>query len=261
MSNTILFQAETKTIVLILFLFLTIIYFFGFKLRRILVKKKLIEESDGLGTIEGVMLSLFAFFLGFTFSMSGSRFDYRRQTIISEANAIGTAIHRADLYPDSTKNKMRTYFKEYINYRIAYFDAGADEEKIKSALAQSNNLAEKIWAIASKLAQDPKYSDATRLMIPALNEMIDDVTTRDAAKNAKVPEPIIWVMLILSLCSSFIVGYSTKAAHLNYIVGIIYIVMISMSIYLIIDLDRPRRGLITIEDANNKIIELKEMFH
>ena len=68
------------------------------------------------------------------------------------------------------------------------------------------------------------------------------------------------MLIVLSLCSSFIAGYGTRGKSINYVVSLFFIVMITSSIYLIIDLDRPRRGLINTDDANNKIIELRDMF-
>jgi hypothetical protein len=97
-------------------------------------------------------------------------------------------------------------------------------------------------------------------MAPALNEMGDIVVIRDAVKNATVPASILWVLFLLSICSSFLVGYGAKGKNQNPIAGFILAAMISISIYLIMDLDKPRRGLITTEGANQKIVELKSLF-
>lgn len=255
-----LYQTSAQTIVSVLFIFLLIVYLLGFRLRKLLERKGFADSTSELGTLEGSLLALFAFFLGFTFNLAANRYDARRQVIISEANAISTAIIRADLYPDSTRQIMRVHFKNYVTYRLDYFNAGVDEKQIAVTLANSQKESEKIWALSTLLAQDIKYTDATRLMIPALNEMMDAVTTRDATKNAKVPDSILWVLFALSIFSAFIVGYSTKGKKINFITGFIFIAMISISIYLIIDLDRPRRGIITLKDSNNKILELKTYF-
>ena len=97
-------------------------------------------------------------------------------------------------------------------------------------------------------------------MAPALNEMGDIVVIRDAVKNATVPASILWVLFLLSVCSSFLVGYGAKGKNKNSVAGLVLAAMISISIYLIIDLDKPRRGLITTEGANQKIVDLKYLF-
>ena len=253
-------EISTTTITIILFVLLTLLYFAGFKLKRWFIKRGTVEENSGLGIVEGALLSLFGLFIGFTFSMASYRFDHRRETIIAEANNIGTAILRTDLYPDSARTEIRSHLKLYLEYRIAYYDAVVDESLIKASLEGANKESGIIWNIITSLGKNPENREATLLMVPALNEMIDIVTTRESAKNGRVPTSVLWVLIVLSLCSSFIAGYGTRGKSINYVVSLFFIVMITSSIYLIIDLDRPRRGLINTDDANNKIIELREMF-
>lgn len=127
-------EISTTTITIILFVLLTLLYFAGFKLKRWFIKRGTVEENSGLGIVEGALLSLFGLFIGFTFSMASSRFDHRRETIIAEANNIGTAILRTDLYPDSARTEIRSHLKLYLEYRIAYYDAVVDESLIKASL-------------------------------------------------------------------------------------------------------------------------------
>lgn len=255
-----LYETSALKISVILFGALVIVYLIGFQLRKILEKNRLVDSETKLDTVEGSLLALFAFFLGFTFSLSASRYDARRQVIVAEANNIGTAVLRADLYPDSTRAIMRKHFKNYIDYRLDYFNAGIDEQKIKETVSNAEKESAQIWALATKLSKEPGYSDATRLMIPALNDLIDIVTTRDATRKAKVPDSIMWVMFALSLFSAFIIGYCTTRKKMNYVTSLIFMAMITVSIYLIIDLDRPRRGIITLEGSNNRIVDLKALF-
>ena len=255
-----LHQIDTTVVVGILFVLLIIAYVFGTKLRKFSERKGMIHQDTDLGTVEGALLGLFAFFLAFTFSMSGSRFDSRRDSIIQEATKIGTALNLVDLYPDSARTSIRGHFKKYIDYRIAYFDAGIDDDKLNTALKEGGLQADTIWKIVTHLGKEEKYSAATRLIAPALNEMSDIVVIRDAVKNETVPESILWVLFLLSICSSFMVGYGASWKNRNSVAGFVVATMISISIYLIIDLDKPRRGLITTEGANQKIVDLKSLF-
>jgi surface polysaccharide O-acyltransferase-like enzyme len=97
-------------------------------------------------------------------------------------------------------------------------------------------------------------------MIPALNDMIDVVTSRDSARLARVPDPIFWLLIILTLLGSLIIGYSKKEKKNDWIVLSIYSLMTVITIYTIIDLDRPRQGIIKTDTAHQKIIELRNLF-
>jgi len=259
MKLLFLFFLPTYVIVLVLFVLLGVAYFIGFRVRRYEEKTNHIDRDAEIGSIEGSLLGLFAFFLAFTFSMSNSRYDQRREAIVHEANTIGTAILRADLYPDSLRIPMRAAFGRYIETRVAYYNAGIDTAKNAAALVATNIESGKIWRITSQLAGDASFETATKLMVPALNDMIDAVTSRDAAKNAQVPEAILWVLFLLGCLSSFLVGFGTKGESVNYMVGGAFILMVSIAMYLIIDLDRPRSGIINTNDANQRIIELREL--
>jgi hypothetical protein len=97
-------------------------------------------------------------------------------------------------------------------------------------------------------------------MVPALNEMIDVVTTRNAARRATVPDSILWMLFTMCLVGSFIVGFGRKKTQHAWVANMVFALMISSCIFLIIDLDRPSQGLITLESANQHIVELRTMF-
>lgn len=248
------------TIIFFLIVCLTLFYFLGLAVKKLMIRKNLASETSELGAIEGALLSLFGLFLAFAFSMAAERYNSRRATIIDEANAIGTAILRSDLYPDSLKKEFRSAFKIYLDSRIEYFDAGADTILVNKANLNSAKAQNKLWSIVGSSAQKPEYIEQHKLMVPAINAMFDAMTSRDAALKATVPDSVIWVLLLLSICSSFIVGYGSHEQRVNYIVGSIFVIMISVALTLIIDLDRPRIGLITTKEANSKITDLRSLF-
>lgn len=248
------------TIVIVLIILLIFVFVLGLLSKRWLVKNGWARDEEGSGTLEGALLSLFAIFLAFSFSMATDRFNNRRDSIITEANAIGTAALRADLYPDSIRIPLRKEFKQYLEYRIAYYEAGDDDKKIADAINNSDQSGKNIWRLVTSHSADPHFYEPTRLMVPSLNEMLDAATSRDAALHAQVPESIIWVLLLLGLCSGFIVGYGSRTANVNFIGGTLFVIMISVALTLIIDLDRPRRGLITNKKAHDKILGLRELF-
>ena len=217
--------------------------------------------ADGLGPVEGSLLGLLALLLAFTFSMSAARYENRRLVLIQEANNIGTAILRADLYEPSERLAFREDFKEYVETRIHFHEAGFDEQKIAENLNRSEAISTRIWARAARLSQDPKNLISSNQMIPALNDMIDVLTTRNATRHATVPDSIIWVLFILCAVGSFMIGINRNESKSSMmVVNVVFALMISSCIFLIIDLDRPTRGLITLEGMNQNLVDLRELF-
>lgn len=243
----------------VLFCLIIIFYMLG----NFLIKKILERKSESvnieLGSINGALLALLGLILAFSFSMASSRFDTRRQLIIEEANIVGTVILRMDVYPDSIKNVLKTNMKAYVEKRIDFYQAGMDIPKLVSLFKEADAIGKKIWSITAEYAKKDDITTRTSELIPALNDMIDITTTRRAAGESTIPDSIMYFLFTLCVCSSFLLGYDNKR-KIDWVILIGFSVMLSITVFTIIDLDRPRSGLINMDGPNEKIIELREMF-
>ena len=217
-------------------------------------KKNPEHEISSFGPLEGALLGL----LSFTFNKSASNYDTRKQLIVQEYNDIGTALFRSDLYADSIANEFKIDFKQYITARIDYYKAGNNEKKILEALKKAEVISAKIWLRATRISQQSGYDTRSMQMIPAINNMIDTMSKREAARLSRVPGSILWLLLLLALTGSFIVGYAHKSKGINWIIIIAYSIMTVMTIYLILDLDRPRRGIINTGSIHKNMDKLFE---
>ncbi len=247
------------TIAMVVFIIMLAFFYLGISVRKFAEAKSHQVEEKSLGAMEGSLLGLLALLLSFTFSMSSSRHDRRIAVIVEEANDIGTAILRADLYPDSVRAAFRKDFKAYLDSRIEFFEAANDLPRIRKSLQTSQYIQQSLWNRATLYGRDKENLHRTAQMIPALNAMIDIVTTRNAATIAKVPPLIIYLLISLCILSSLMMGYSVGKKP-EWIIIFCFTATIVMTIYLIIDLDRPRRGLINMSDVNKQIVNLRSMF-
>jgi hypothetical protein len=128
----------------------------------------------GVGAVEGAVFGLLGLLIAFTFSGASSRFDTRRQLIVEETNAIGTAYLRLDLLPAGAQPALRESFRRYVDTRLEIYRKLPDVAAAKEELAKANTLQEEIWrqAVAACRAQGAQPA-ATMLPLPALNAMID----------------------------------------------------------------------------------------
>jgi uncharacterized membrane protein len=95
-------------------------------------------------------------------------------------------------------------------------------------------------------------------MIPAMNAVIDIVATREEARVSKIPPMILFVLLLMIVVGSFLVGYDPKEKNRTLVISFAFIS--SLTLYLIMELDHPRRGLITLDSAESTIRELRKLF-
>ncbi len=256
MFSDFLYNSPTSLVICGLFIFIMLSMWLGSKLQGI----KYLSDKEGFGPIESSLLGLLALILAFTFSATYSRYDERRKIIVEETNDIGTAILRIEMYPDSIKPYLRKDFKEYVEARIDYYKAGTDDLLIQTAINKSELVSKMIWKRITDASKNSNSLIFTSQMIPAVNNMIDIATSRDELRQARVPSSIKWVLLILILTSSLIIGINSGPFIKKGLIKIGFAVMICLSSFLILDLDKPRTGLITMENAERKIDDLLKMF-
>src|SRR5664279_5144089 len=84
---------------------------FGAYLRRRRPMEDELREDFGL--IEAATLTLLGLIIGFSFSMSTTRYDLRKNYEEAEANAIGTEYVRAGLLPASDAATVRAQLRKY----------------------------------------------------------------------------------------------------------------------------------------------------
>jgi hypothetical protein len=255
-------EFDAWKIALILMLTILTLTFLGYKVGNIKLKKLKLDTVKELSSSFSSLSGLLFLLLAFTFGMSVSRYDNRRQNIVEESNAISTALLRADLYAEKERLVFRQDFQQYIECRIEYYKAGRNIERLRLSNEHANSISKRLWQRATRLSFDHTNTDATRQMIPALNEMIDITTTRAAGEKAKVPDSIIWLLFVLACITSFYSGYSAALkGSIDWLVEFGFCLMISVTVLFIFDLDRPFRGLVTLDESNKNIIELRNSFN
>jgi hypothetical protein len=219
------------------------------------------EPRGGVNSLLGALFALFGFILAFTFGMSGNRYENVRNVTVEEANDIGTAVLRSDLYSDSVRNAFLTDFKTYLEARIAYFDNVADTVLFLKAKVNAAKAGNALWARAMQQSKLPNMLIPSNNMIPALNSMFDIATTREVVLKARVPDVIVYMLFILALASSFIAGFTSLAIrHKDWIVVAGFALLSSMIIYITLDLGRPLRGIIKADVGEQAILDLRKMF-
>jgi hypothetical protein len=258
MNSNTLEHTEAWVIALLLFALMLISSFVGKQIGNYIHNKNQTEEKP---PETSALIALLFFLLAFTFGMSGERYDSRRKVVVEEANIIGTAILRSDLYPDTTRSLFRKDFKDYVETRISYYKAGSDTKGILKADSLSQIISAKLWKRATALSKDPANLAATQQMIPALNDMIDVTTTRLSGEKAKVPQSILVMLFFLAVIISFYGGYSEgRKGKIDWLVQIGFCVLVSLVVLFTLDLDRPRRGFVNLDTPNQTIIDLRKNF-
>jgi hypothetical protein len=225
--------------------------------------RRLARDPDGaqkgLGVVEGAVFSLLGLLIAFTFSGAATRFDGRRQLIVEEANTIGTAYQRIDVLPDRAQPALRDLFRQYLDSRLETYRKLPDVAAAQVELARSRALQTAIWSNAVAACRDSGSQSAFMLLLPALNPMFDIATTRMETMNIHPPAIIFAMIGVLSLAAALLAGYGTaESKSRSWIHAVCFAAVMSVTVYVIIDIEYPRVGLIHIQGADRVLVELRE---
>jgi hypothetical protein len=212
------------------------------------------RESEGSSTIEGAIFALFGLLLAFTFSGAVSRYDNHRLLLTEEVNDIGTAYLRLDLLPSERRPELQQLFRDYTNSRLHIFERMGVE-----ILPETARLQRVIWQRATAAASLPGANpDATKLLLPAINNMIDITSTRQNAFNMHPPAVVFWLLIVFSCGSALMAGFSMKPGPRDWVYSIALALAVTLTVYTILDVEYPRRGLIRLSDRDETLISLRD---
>ena len=241
------------TFVVVLFLAMLVQLEVG---RRIRARHLAEREPGGLGAIEGALFGLLGLLLAFTFSGAAGRFDTRRQQIVEEANAIGTAYLRLDVLPTDAQPGLRQEFRHYLETRLAIYRALPDLKAAFAGLARADSLQGIIWRDAVAGTMAAPGTQPAMLLLPALNQMFDITTTRTATAQYHPPILIFAMLGLLVLVCSTLAGYGMGGKGRSWYHTVGFALVMAMTIYVIIDLEYPRFGFIRLTNYDRVLEDL-----
>ena len=215
---------------------------------------------EGVGTLEGAVFGLFGLLLAFSFSGAVDRFSARRTLIVQESKTIGGAWQLLDLLPEKERESQRALFRKYVDGRIAAYRTLPDIAAFKSALKTADGVYDRIWADAVASSLDPRRAvDYSQVLLPHLREMSEIAFDRTAAFQNHPPAAILGMLFVLALMSSLLAGY-TLGDHegRRSIHRFIFAVAVALTVYVTIDLEYPRFGLIRVDASDGYLQQLRE---
>lgn len=202
------------------------------------------DERDDFGIVQGTALTLLGLLIGFTFSMAMSRYEQRKNYEEAEANAIGTEYVRAGLLPDADATKVRELLRSYLDHRVLFYTTrGPDLQRINAETAQLQN---DLWsAVQARAVAQP--GPITALAASGMNDVLNSQGYTQAAWWNRIPSEA-WVLLAaIAMGCNLLIGYGARRTSFLFIV---LPLAVSLSFFLIADIDSPRGGVIRVEPQN-----------
>jgi hypothetical protein len=208
------------------------------------------RDPDSVGTtmtaaVVGGMLGLMAFLMAFTIAIVLDQHNGRKAMVVTEANAVGTAYLRAGFLGEPDRTSTQNLLQEYVEVRLA---AAADPEALlESAMTRSEEIHGELWSIVEEQVRQGNESDTMALFVESVNEVIDVHSLRLTAATLRLPRLLGMVLYAATILSFLLVGVANSSdKERDQIALTIFALAFVAVLMIIVDLDRPQQGLLTV---------------
>jgi len=220
----------------------------GFKNLRTVID----AQREDFAVIQGATLTLLALIIGFTFSMALTRYDQRKNLEEDEANAIGTEYVRADFLPQTEAAKVRALLVSYTEQRILYYTT-RDDKELAEINARTAKLQTDLWSTIRPPATAQPHQ-VMALVVSGMNDVLNSQGYTQAAWLNRIPVGAWYLVAALSICAMMLVGIGAHEHKVRRGLFVVLPLVIAVALFLIADIDSPRRGLINVIPQNLEIL-------
>jgi hypothetical protein len=217
------------------------------------------DAQAGLGALDGAVFGLMGLLVAFTFTGAASRFDARRDLVTDHVNAIGTAWLRLDLLAEPEREKARDGFRRYVDTQLEIVGNSGNDEAVLAGMARLSSIQQEIWDILIQAAKNDRTLPLSQVVLPPANDMFDLSTSRFMAAQQHPPVAVFLMLGVLVLVSGLLAGYGMAKAERQSALHLFgFAAIMALSVYLILDIEYPRLGLVRIDSFDRAMIELRE---
>ncbi|MBA4011136.1 MAG: hypothetical protein C0481_04650 [Phenylobacterium sp.] len=181
--------------------------------------------------------------LGFTFSLALERFETRRGLVLEEANALSIVWLQTRLMPSPDRERMNGLLQRYVDHRLTWSEADTSAPP----LVQTARMREELWiaATAASRTREPEFLGPD--LRNSLETSFNLAAARAEARTSHIPGRVISVLLVYAALSCVMLGYVLQYTGKHHrIAANMLVLLLTIALVLILDIDRPRSGAITI---------------
>jgi hypothetical protein len=203
------------------------------------------DERADFDVVLTAALTLLGLIIGFSFAMAVTRYDQRKNFEEAEANAIGTEYVRADFLPAEHATKLRELLRKYLAQRVAFYLA-RDHGQVAQINAETNKLQAELWSTVVQ-AVTPQQTAVEALVVSGMNDVLNSQGYTQAAWWNRIPVAAWGLMGLIAISCNLLFGYGERRGTA---LALVLPLILSISFFLIADIDSPRAGVIRVLPQN-----------
>lgn len=206
------------------------------------------DDEKSTDVMLGTLLGLLGLLIAFTYAFALDRHSSRKAAVLLEANALSTAFLRADLLEEPERQRLQTALRHYASTRFRLPNEQAvSTEFNEAAIERSETVQEAIWPAALR-GSETLPAPLAALLVSAINDVLDAHLVRVAALRDRVPGSV--VLLAVAIAGGALFTAAQAAGYrgdTRFWRALVYALAVTLVITMILDFDRPSRGLILVD--------------
>lgn len=204
------------------------------------------DTRTDFGVVQAATLTLLGLIIGFSFSMATGRYDQRKHYEEEEANAIGTEYARADLLQPAEAEQVRPLLRQYTDLRIRFYQTRNPDE-LRQIDQQTAEVERRLWAGVAQTA-NAQSSPIRALTVAGMNDVLNSEGYTQAAWWNRIPMAAWCLMFGIALFCNGLLGFGARVWKPR--LFMVLPLAVSISFFLIADIDSPRGGVIRVHPQN-----------
>jgi hypothetical protein len=194
-------------------------------------------------------MALLGLLLAFTFAMTLGWHNERRLAVVAESNAIGDFYTCASLLQEPRRSRLQQVIQEYARHEL-------DTPQQSMPEADEKEATQGRWKMYARMTDlvDEAVRGGTPIALSltnTLNNVSSSNASRVAAYQGRLPWSILLLLFLSSVVPSFLIGEKQGVSRKVHLSGSLsFIVLVTLVIFVTLDLNQPRSGLITVSQES-----------
>jgi hypothetical protein len=190
-------------------------------------------------------MAILGLLLAFSFAMAVGRHDQRRLSVVAESNALGNFYACATLIEEPQRSALQSLIRDYTQNELHVLHQFVPKAEQAEATRRSQEMQFRMTKIVAQAIA--RGSPLAVSLTNTLNGVTSAHASRIAAFDETLPWSIQMLLLLAAVVPSFLTGKQQGIAQKARLSGTLsFIILVTLIIFVVMDLNQGRRGLITV---------------
>lgn len=207
------------------------------------------DRHGSISVVQGALFGLIGLLLAFGLSMAVGRYDNRRAATVEAANSIRTAVSLARLLDEPDRSSSLDLMSRYAEIAVRFSESTPGSQAFASTSKALGEVFDELWAIAGTAAAQDPTATLPPLYLETLSTMRGDHTEREAALGSRIPDEVMALLVVAVMLTLGVLGAHVNVVGRGILSPLAAGAVVVAIVFVILDLDRPHRGLITVPDT------------